>query len=58
MIPNWSFIQGEEEKVHLMMSGHEAFHASYNLCNNFDFLKAILDICTFPMEENDEDIHS
>lgn len=42
-----------------MMSGHEVFHATYNLHDNFDFSKAIIDICTFPMEENDDqDIYS
>ena len=42
-----------------MMSGHDVFHATYNLCDNFDFSKAIIDICTFPMEENDDqDIYS
>ena len=58
MIQNWCFIESEEEKAHLVMSAHEEFHADYNLCENSDFMKVILDICTFPMEENDEDIHS
>ena len=56
-IQNWSFIE-TEEKAHLVMSGHEAIHVDYNLCENSDFMKVILNICTFPMEENDEDIHS
>ena len=56
-IQNWCFIE-TEEKAHLVMSGYEAIHADYNLCENSDFMKVILDVCTFPIEEKDEDIQS
>ena len=56
-IANWSFMDIDKGKAHLVMSGQDYFlSAYYDLNKNSDFVKVIQDICNFPKQEKEEDI--